>query len=64
VGAEVVDAQLLTAQRAAREHAQVLAEQGPDAARRWWHRANGHRCTFVATEGGRTVGIASPWGAV
>lgn len=61
VGAEVVDAQLLVAQRAAREHAQVLASQGPEAARRW-HRANAHRCTFFAREAGRVVGIASPWG--
>ena len=60
-GADLVDRQLATGMQAAREHAQVLATQGEAAARRW-HRANAHRCTFVATEGGRTVGLASPFG--
>ncbi len=60
-GTEFVDAQMARAQQAAREHAQVLAEQGDAAARRW-HKANAHRCTFFAQEGGRTLGIASPWG--
>lgn len=60
-GAQFVDAQLARAQLARREHAQVLAEQGQAAARHW-HRANAHRCTFFAQEGGRTLGLASPWG--
>lgn len=60
-GADMVDAQLRTAQEAAREHDQVLATQGAVAAARW-HRANAHRCTFSATEGGRNVGLASPFG--
>lgn len=60
-GAEFVDAQLARAQQAAREHAQVLAQQGEAAARRW-HKANAHRCTFFAQENGRTLGLASPWG--
>jgi hypothetical protein len=60
-GADLVDRQLATGMQAAREHAQVLATQGEAAARRW-HRANAHRCTFFAVEGGRTVGLPSPFG--
>ena len=60
-GADLVDRQLATGVQAAREHAQVLATQGEQAARRW-HRANAHRCTFFAVEGGRTVGLPSPFG--
>jgi hypothetical protein len=56
-----VDAQMATAQQARREYAQVLATQGPVAAARW-HRANAHRCTFSATENGRSVGLPSPFG--
>lgn len=56
-----VDAQLATAQQARREYAQVLAQQGEVAAQRW-HRANAHRCTFIAQENGRTVGLPSPFG--
>lgn len=56
-----VDAQLATAQQARREYAQVLAQQGEAAARRW-HLANAHRCTFTAQENGRTVGMPSPYG--
>lgn len=56
-----VDAAMATAQQARREHAQVLAEQGEAAAARWLKR-NAHRCTFHAEEGGRSVGLASPWG--
>jgi hypothetical protein len=59
-GAELVDGQLATAVKAQREHARVLAEQGTAAAARW-HRANAHRCTFFATEAGRTVGLQSPF---
>lgn len=58
-GADLVDRQLATAVKAQREHAIVLAEQGTAAAARW-HRANAHRCTFVATEAGCTVGLALP----
>lgn len=57
----MIDRQLATGMQAAREHAQVLATQGEQAARRW-HRANAHRCTFFAVEGGRTVGLPSPFG--
>lgn len=56
-----VDAAMATAQQARREHAQVLAEQGEAAAERWLLR-NAHRCIFQAEEGGRTVGLASPFG--
>lgn len=56
-----VDAAMSTAQQARREHAQVQAEQGDGAAARWLVR-NAHRCTFQAEEGGRTVGLASPFG--
>lgn len=59
-GAEFVDQQMATAQQARREYAQVLDTQGPVAAKRW-HVANAHRCTFVAQEGGRTVGMAHPF---
>lgn len=55
-----VDAAMATAQQARREHAQVLGEQGEAAAVRWLHR-NAHRCTFHAEEGGRSVGLSSPW---
>lgn len=60
-GADMIDRQMAIGMQAAREHAQVLATQGEAAARRW-HRANAHRCTFFATEGGRTVGLPSPFG--
>jgi len=60
-GSELVDRQLATAQQARREHAQVLAQQGAVAAKRW-HQANAHRCTFFATEGGRELGLKSPYG--
>lgn len=60
-GAAFVDQQMATAQQARREHAQVLAQQGQVAADRW-HRANAHRCTFIAQENGRTVGMPSPYG--
>lgn len=60
-GADMVDAQLAIGMQAARDHAHVLATQGEAAAARW-HQANGHRCTFVAVEAGRTIGLASPWG--
>lgn len=56
-----VDAAMVTAQQARREHAQVLAEQGAEAAARWLVR-NAKRCTFHAEEGGRSVGLRSPWG--
>ena len=56
-----LDAAMSTAQQARREHAQVLAEQGAEAAARWLKR-NAHRCTFQAEEGGRSVGLASPFG--
>ena len=61
-GAELVNRQLATAQQAAREYREVLSVQGEVAARSW-HRANAHRCTFVAAENSRTLGLASPWGA-
>ncbi len=60
-GAAMVDAQIAIAQQASREHAQVLATKGDAAAARW-HLANAHRCTFNASEGGRNVGLASPFG--
>jgi len=56
-----VDAAMSTAQQARREHAQVLAEQGEEAAARWLVR-NAKRCTFHAEEGGRSVGLRSPFG--
>lgn len=56
-----VDAAMATAQQARREHVKVLAEQGEAAAARWLLR-NAHRCTFYAEEGGRTVGLLSPFG--
>jgi len=60
-GAAFVDQQLATAQQARREHQAVLDQQGQAAANRWL-KANAHRCTFHAEEGGRSVGLASPWG--
>lgn len=60
-GTEFVNHQIATAQQARREHAQVLAQQGEAAAKRW-HRANAHRCTFHGTEAGREVGLPSPFG--
>ena len=61
VGAEMVNTQLAIGMQAMRDYKQVLQTQGPVAAERW-HRANAHRCTFVAVEGGRTIGLASPFG--
>ena len=60
-GAEMVNAQLAIGMQALRDYKQVLETQGPVAAAQW-HRANAHRCTFVAVEGGRTIGLASPFG--
>lgn len=60
-GDALVDRQLATAQQARREYANVLAQQGPVAAKRW-HLANAHRCTFYAAEGGRELGLQSPFG--
>ena len=60
-GRELVDALMAEAQNARREHADVLAAHGANAAARW-HRANAHRCTFFAQEAGRTLGLPSPWG--
>ena len=56
-----VDKQMATAVKAQREYAQVLAQQGEAAAKRW-HIANAHRCTFHTTEGGRDIGMPSPYG--
>lgn len=60
-GREFVDGQMATAQLFKREHAAVLANQGRQAADRF-HKANEHRCTFFAEEGGRTVGMPSAFG--
>jgi hypothetical protein len=60
-GTAMVDAQLAIGMQAVRDYNKVLTTQGEAAAARW-HRANAHRCTFVATEGGRTIGLASPFG--
>jgi len=60
-GVDFVNRQISTAQQARREYAQVLAQQGPVAAKRW-HQANAHRCTFHGTEAGREIGIPSPYG--
>lgn len=56
-----LNAAMATAQQARREHAAVLEQQGEGAAKQW-HKANARRCTFYAAEGGREVGLASPWG--
>ncbi|MGH8759382.1 MAG: hypothetical protein ACREVW_07695 [Burkholderiales bacterium] len=60
-GREFVDGQLATAQQARRDHVRVLAEQGEAAAARW-HKANADKCVFFAEEGGRSVGMPSPYG--
>jgi hypothetical protein len=60
-GREFVDAQMAKGQQARREYLAVLAEQGQVAATRW-HKANEHRCTFWAEEGGRTIGLPSAYG--
>lgn len=61
LGAPHVDARMATAQAARREYTKVLAEHGEAAAKRW-HIANAHRCTFYANEGGRVLGMPSPYG--
>lgn len=61
-GAALVDQQLKTAQQARRDYVAVLHSEGEVAARQW-HRANAHRCTFYANEGGRVIGLPSPFGA-
>jgi hypothetical protein len=60
-GVDFVNQQLATAQAARREYAQVLAQQGAVAAKRW-HLANAHRCTFYGEENGREIGMRSPFG--
>ncbi|MDB5777917.1 MAG: hypothetical protein JWP93_282 [Polaromonas sp.] len=60
-GRAFVDSQMATAQLFKREHEAVLASQGKQAADRF-HKANEHRCTFFAEEGGRTVGMPSAFG--
>lgn len=60
-GSEMVDAQMAQAQQAKRDHAAVLRDRGPEAAARW-HLLHGNRCTFYAEEGGRSIGMPSPWG--
>jgi hypothetical protein len=60
-GVDFVNQQLATAQAARREYAQVLAQQGAVAAKRW-HLANAHRCTFYGEENGRVIGMPSPYG--
>lgn len=60
-GTELIDRQMATAQQARREYEQVLTTQGQAAAKRW-HVANANRCTFFAEEGGRKLGLPSPWG--
>lgn len=60
-GAAMVDQQMATAQQAWREHAQVLERDGEAAAQRWLLK-NAHRCTFFAQEGGRELGLRSPYG--
>jgi hypothetical protein len=58
-----LNAAMATAQQARRDHAAVLEQQGEGAAKQW-HKANARCCTFYAAEGGREVGLASPWGRV
>jgi hypothetical protein len=60
-GVEFVNQQIATAQQARREYANVLAEQGELAAKRW-HLANARRCTFFGEENGRVIGMPSPYG--
>ena len=60
-GREFVDGQMATGQQARREYLDVLAKHGERAAAQW-HKANEHRCTFFAEEGGRTVGMPSAFG--
>lgn len=61
LGAEFVNQQMATAQQARREYLTVLEGQGAAAAKHW-HRANAYRCTFYANEGGREIGMPSPFG--
>lgn len=60
-GSDMVDAQMAMAQQAKREYAAVLEQRGPEEAARW-HLRHGHLCTFYAEEGGRCIGMPSPWG--
>ena len=60
-GRECVDQAMTKGVAARRDYERVVADLGIQAARRW-HRANAHRCTFAATEAGRTVGLPSPFG--
>lgn len=61
LGREFVDQQMAVAVAARREYCEVLALHG-EATARAWHIRNAHRCTFYANEGGREVGMASPFG--
>ena len=60
-GTDFVDQQLATAQKARREYTEIVQQQGQGAADRWL-KANAHRCTFLAQEQGRTLGLQSPYG--
>lgn len=61
LGDELVNRQMATAQAARREYTRVLNEQGEAAAKRW-HLKNAHLCTFSSNEGGRQIGMPSPYG--
>lgn len=61
LGREFVDQQMAIAQAARRQYVEILALDG-EATARAWHIRNAHRCTFYANEGGREIGMPSPFG--
>lgn len=60
-GDDLVNAQIRRAEAARKQHAAILASQGEQAAARWL-QANWRECAFVATENGRSIGLADPFG--
>lgn len=60
LGADMVDAQIAEGVKAQREYAEIERTHGTEAAD-LWRTQNAHRCTFFAEEGGRRVGLATPY---
>lgn len=61
LGDDLVNAQIRRAEAARKQFEAIRASQGEEAAQRW-RIANWRECAFVATENGRTIGLADPFG--
>ena len=56
-GAAVIDGAIAAGVKLQREHARIVATQGQAVADGWLRRQRTPKGAFVATEGGRTVGV-------